>query len=40
VWEDALIGGLIQIERDGILRQSMVTLTTQGQALLNGDASR
>lgn len=33
VWEDALIGGLIRIERDGT-GQSMVTLAPQGRAQL------
>ncbi len=34
VWEDALADGLVQVESDGTLRQSRVTLTPRGQALL------
>jgi hypothetical protein len=34
VWEDALLESLIQIESDGLLRQSKVVLTSRGQALL------
>jgi hypothetical protein len=36
VWEDALIDGLIQIARGGAKRQAEVTLTSRGQALLDG----
>jgi hypothetical protein len=35
VWEDALLGGLIRIERDGTRQQPEVTLTVQGQAILD-----
>jgi len=34
VWEDALIDGLIQVEGGGPLRQSEVTLTPRGRAVL------
>ena len=37
VWEDAIIGGLIQIEPGEALRRSAVTLTPRGMALLDGD---
>ena len=36
VWEDALVGGLIQVESGGPLDQSEVSLTPQGRALLDG----
>jgi hypothetical protein len=36
VWEDALIDGLIQIARGEAKRQAEVTLTSRGQALLDG----
>ena len=36
VWEDALIDGLIQIERGGTLDQSPVRVTAQGSAILDG----
>jgi len=35
VWEDAMIDGLIQIESNGPLHQSEVTLTTRGRAILD-----
>lgn len=34
VWEDALVGGLIQIESGSTPHQSDVTLTPQGRAAL------
>lgn len=34
VWEDALAEGLVQVESDGTLRQSRVTLTPRGRRLL------
>jgi hypothetical protein len=34
VWEDALIDGLIQVESGVPLRQSEVTITPQGRAIL------
>jgi hypothetical protein len=37
VWEDALADGLIQLEGEGPLRQSAVTLTPRGRALLADD---
>ena len=40
VWEDALVDGLIQFESAGSLRQSEVTLTPRGQALLAGRQPR
>jgi hypothetical protein len=36
VWEDALLDGLIQVVRQGSSRESEVTLTPQGQAVLEG----
>ena len=35
VWEDALIGGFIQVNCGGTLRQGEVTLTPQGRAILS-----
>jgi hypothetical protein len=37
VWEDALGDGLIQVETEGALHQSAVTLTPQGRAILDHD---
>jgi len=37
VWEDAMIDGYIQLNRQAALRDPEVTLTARGQALLNGD---
>lgn len=37
VWEDALIGGLIQINRGGATHQGEVLLTPSGRALLTGN---
>jgi hypothetical protein len=39
VWEDAFIAGLIEIERGSALRQSVVILTAQGQAVLEGNTA-
>jgi hypothetical protein len=36
VWEDALLGGLIQLHHGNTLRQSEVVLTPRGRALLDG----
>ena len=38
IWEDAIIDGLVRIERggDGSRGQQRVTLTARGKALLNG----
>jgi hypothetical protein len=36
-WEDALIDGLIRVERGDAGQPSRVTLTAQGSALLEGD---
>jgi hypothetical protein len=37
VWEDALLGGLIQIESGGPFPQSEVTLTPRGRSILDGN---
>jgi hypothetical protein len=37
VWEDALLGGLIQVVSGGPLQRSAVTLTPCGRALLDGN---
>jgi len=37
VWEDAMIDGYIQLNRQAALRDPEVTLTARGQALLNGN---
>jgi hypothetical protein len=36
VWEDALIGGLIQVENGSRIAESKVSLTPKGKAILNG----
>jgi hypothetical protein len=36
VWEDALAEGLIRVESGDSLRQSEVTLTPRGRAVLDG----
>jgi hypothetical protein len=36
VWEDALLGGLIGLDRDDSLQQPEVTLTPRGRAILEG----
>jgi hypothetical protein len=38
IWEDAIIDGLVRLERgpDGSRAQQRVTLTARGKALLNG----
>jgi hypothetical protein len=38
VWEDALMDGLIQVERGSTLQQSNVTLTDRGRAVLEAIA--
>jgi hypothetical protein len=35
VWEDALLGGLIQVEGAGPLHESAVTLTPRGRVVLD-----
>jgi hypothetical protein len=35
VWEDALVGGLIQVESGGPLHQPVVTLTSHGREVLS-----
>jgi hypothetical protein len=37
VWEDALLGGLIQVVGDGPMRQGRVELTPRGRAVLDGN---
>jgi hypothetical protein len=37
IWEDALIDGYIEINRQEKIRDPEVTLTTRGEALLNGN---
>jgi hypothetical protein len=37
IWEDAIIGGLIQITNDDHCRDAEVVLTALGRALLNGN---
>jgi len=39
VWEDALVGGLVQVGGEGPLVQSEVTLTPRGRAVLDGNPS-
>jgi hypothetical protein len=36
IWEDAIIGGLVQIESTNGSGQSQVTLTPRGRAILEG----
>jgi hypothetical protein len=36
IWEDAMIDGLIQIDRDEGIHNPEITLTDRGRALLNG----
>ncbi|HEV8605077.1 MAG TPA: hypothetical protein VGQ99_06905 [Tepidisphaeraceae bacterium] len=36
IWEDALVDGLIEIERADPVRQARVTLTVRGKMILNG----
>ena len=40
IWEDAIIGGLVQMSRTEIIDEPEVTLTPRGQAYLNGDTPR
>jgi hypothetical protein len=35
VWEDALISGFIVVEKEGALKQSSVTLSSRGRAILD-----
>jgi hypothetical protein len=37
IWEDAIIGGLVQMSRPETVDEAEVTLTLRGQAYLNGD---
>ena len=36
VWEDALLGGLIQVENGSRMGESKVSLTPKGKAILDG----
>jgi hypothetical protein len=40
IWEDAIIGGLVQMSRAETVDEPEVTLTPRGQAYLNGDTPR
>ncbi len=40
IWEDAIIDGLIQIDRDEVIHNPAITLTDRGRALLSGGNSR
>ncbi len=40
IWEDAIIGGLIQMSRAETVDDPEVTLTPRGQAYLNSDTPR
>ncbi len=40
VWEDAVIDGLIQVGSEGMLHQSVVTLTTRGKAILDANSRK
>jgi hypothetical protein len=39
IWEDAIIDGLIQIDREHETHNPAVVLTARGAALLNGKAN-
>jgi hypothetical protein len=40
IWEDAMIDGLIQIDRDEGIHNPEIALTDRGRALLIGDNGR
>jgi len=40
IWEDAMIDGYIQLDRNGSARDPVVTLTERGRSLLNGNRHR
>lgn len=40
VWEDALIGGFIQVNGGGAMQQMEVALTPRGRAILDGLTSQ
>jgi hypothetical protein len=40
IWEDAMIDGYIQLNRDGSHSDPEVTLTVRGQAILNHNNER
>ena len=40
VWEDALIGGLVQVNGGGAMQQGEVVLTPRGRAILDGNDPR
>ena len=37
IWEDAIIDGLIRLNREDLLRDPEVTLTSRGRAMLSGN---
>jgi hypothetical protein len=39
VWEDAVMGGLIRVERKGTVQQAEVNLTARGRAMLAAEAA-
>jgi hypothetical protein len=39
IWEDAMIDGYIEVNRQQVIGDPEVTLTTRGRALLNGNPS-
>ena len=39
VWEDAIMDGLIRVDRCGMVQESEVTLTPRGRAILDGSGS-
>jgi hypothetical protein len=39
IWEDAVMGGLIRVERKGTVQQSKVNLTPRGRAMLAAEAA-
>jgi hypothetical protein len=39
VWEDAIVAGLIRVDRRGTVHQSEVCLTPRGRAILHANAS-
>ena len=38
IWEDAVSGGLVELDGGGAMRERAVRLTGRGRALLNGQA--
>ncbi|MGE5258760.1 MAG: hypothetical protein ACM3KE_18960 [Hyphomicrobiales bacterium] len=39
IWEDAVMGGLIRVDRRGTVHQSEVRLTPRGRAILHANGS-